>query len=199
VQPGRPFERPSFEHSTTYLIIDSVTTPVLPRFVTVGHKLVWGPRRDPLLPAVHSLLPPTPRICLSVFSKTCALFHFLDHGYPASFPQLAHSSAKNRGYTPAWSYHASPLSTLDCRLPVLSSPLTPFTASLTQKQGGRGYWSYHSDSLSAVSSLLDTHHFPVVLRSQAPSNWVCYSMERAAFLRHRCRRSANSHRKAFLP
>src|SRR5258708_7505781 len=65
-----------------------------------------GPR-DPLLPAVHSLLPPTPRIRLSVFSETCALFHFLDHSYPASFPQVAPSPAKNRGYTPARSYHAS--------------------------------------------------------------------------------------------
>src|SRR5580704_4856623 len=73
--------------------------------VTLGHKLVQGPRRDPLLPAVHSLLSPTLRIRLSVFSDICALFHFLDHSYPTSFPQVAHSSAKNRGYTPAWSYH----------------------------------------------------------------------------------------------
>src|SRR5580704_18244135 len=58
-------------------------------------------------PAVHSLLSPTSRIRLSVFSETCALFHFLDHSYPASFPEFAHSSAKNRGYTPTWSYHAS--------------------------------------------------------------------------------------------
>src|SRR5580700_12111864 len=60
-------------------------------------------------PAVHSLLSPTSRIRLSVFSETCALFHFLDHSYPASFPQFAHSSPKNRGYTPTWSYHASSL------------------------------------------------------------------------------------------
>ena len=32
---------------------------------------------------------------------------FLDHSYPVSFPQLAHSSAKNGGYTPTWSYHTS--------------------------------------------------------------------------------------------
>ena len=75
--------------------------------VTLGHKLVQGPRRDPLLPAVHSLLSPTPRIRLSLFSDTCALFHFWDHSYPVSFPQVAHSSAKNRGYTPTGSYRAS--------------------------------------------------------------------------------------------
>src|SRR5580704_17419309 len=72
--------------------------------VTLGHKLVQGPRRDPLLPAVHSLLSPTLRIRLSVFSDICALFHFLDHSYPTSFPQVAHSSAKNRGYTPTGSF-----------------------------------------------------------------------------------------------
>ena len=66
-----------------------------------------GLRRLPLTPAVHSLLFPTPRIRLSLFSATCALFHFLNHTYPAHFPQVAHSSAKNRGYTPAWSYQAS--------------------------------------------------------------------------------------------
>jgi len=75
--------------------------------VTLGHKHVQSPHRDPLPSAVHSLLSPTPRIRLSVFSDTCALFHFLDHSYLAFFPQLAHSSAKNRGYTPLWSYHAS--------------------------------------------------------------------------------------------
>jgi hypothetical protein len=72
--------------------------------VTLGHKLVQGPRRDPLLPAVHSLLSPTPRIRLSVFSDTYALFHFWDHSYPAPFPQVAYSFAKNRGYTPTGSF-----------------------------------------------------------------------------------------------
>ena len=62
--------------------------------MTLGHKLVRTP-----LPAVHSLLSPTSRIRLSLFSHTCALFHFLDHSYPAYFPQVAHSSGKNRGYT----------------------------------------------------------------------------------------------------
>ena len=75
--------------------------------MTLGHKLVRTPAptvsselpHDPLPPAVHSLLPPTPRIRLSVFSDTCALFHFPYSIYPASFPQFAHSCAKNRGYT----------------------------------------------------------------------------------------------------
>jgi hypothetical protein len=86
-----------------------------------------------------------------VFSETCALFHFLDHSYPASFPQFAHSCAKNRGYTATWSYHGSSLSTVDCRLsaslgPLLLAPLFPLHTNasfvtllfplLTQKQGG---------------------------------------------------------------
>src|SRR5580704_594031 len=78
--------------------------------VTLGHKLVQGPRRDPLLPAVHSLLSPTLRIRLSVFSDTYALFHFWDHSYPAPFPQVAYSFAKNRGYIPTWSYRTSSIS-----------------------------------------------------------------------------------------
>jgi hypothetical protein len=118
--------------------------------VTLGHKLVRGPHRDSLLPAVHSLLSSTLRIRLSVFSDICALFHFLDHSYPVSFPQFAHSSAKNRGYTSAWSYHASSMSAVGCRLsaslrPLPLSPLFPLHTEfslvsllfslLTQEQG----------------------------------------------------------------
>jgi hypothetical protein len=68
--------------------------------VTLGHKLVRGPHRDPPFPSVHSLLSLTPRIRLTVFSKTYALFRFPYHTYPASFLQFAHSCTKNRGYTP---------------------------------------------------------------------------------------------------
>ena len=35
-----------------------------------------------------------------MFSDTCALFRFLEHSYPSSFPRVAHSCTKNGGYTP---------------------------------------------------------------------------------------------------
>ena len=103
---------------------------------------------------------PTPRIRLSVFSDTCALFHFPYHTYPASFPQFAHSSAKNRGYTFTLSLSEG-LTLSKNEVPIRRSftegrgparrsfsegGLTPFTTSLTQKQGGRGsgHTTHHS-------------------------------------------------------
>jgi len=123
-----------------------------------------------------------------MFSDTCALFHFPYHTYPTSFPQFAHSSAKNRGYTPTWfapRKNEGPIrrSFTEDKGPVRRSlsegrgparrsfsegrgparrsfsegrgparrsfsegGLTPFTASLTQKQGGRGsgHTTHHS-------------------------------------------------------
>jgi hypothetical protein len=169
-------------------------------FVTFGHKLVLGPLRDPLLPAVHSFLPTISCIRLSMFSNTCALFHFLDHSYPASFPQVAHSSAKNRGYTPTRPYHGAPLSAVNSQLSAVIVPLSPFTTSLAQKQGGAGCWSYHSPY--RLHLLLPCSPFPAsspAAASAEAGHLFCYPMERAAFLRHRPRRPANSHRKAFLP
>jgi hypothetical protein len=127
-----------------------------------------------------------------LFSFSCTLFHFLDHSYPASFPQFAHSSAKNRGYTPTWSYHGSSLSTVDCRLsaslgPLLLSPLFPLHTNtglvcrlfplLTQKQGeevslakilfcGLACFGYSLKNVGAPTFLI----FPLIFRTfLAPS------------------------------
>ena len=116
--------------------------------MTVGHKLVRTPCRDPLLPTVHPPLPPTLRIRLSVFSDTCTLFHFWDHSYPASFPQVAHSSAKNRGYPPPVKASAKGLSakssvTADYLLyfPYIRIPAWyVFCFPYIRKKGGHPLW-----------------------------------------------------------
>ncbi len=189
--------------------------------MTLGHKLVRGPHRASFPPAVHSLLPPTPRIRLSLFSDTCALFHFLDHSYPRSFPQVAHSSAKNRGYTPTWSYHASSFLGEGLARRSFSggglSPLFPLHTNislvcllfplLTQKRGSVP----PRKNVGAPTFLI----FPLIFRTFLPrayakglaqsavrrvaGHWFCYSMERPAFLRHRSQRSANSYRKVPHP
>jgi hypothetical protein len=56
---------------------------------------------------------------------------------------------KTRGFTLSWSYHAYPLSAKGCRLTGDGSPLSPFSTSLTQKQGGIGYWYDQSQTEEA--------------------------------------------------
>ena len=189
--------------------------------MTLGHNLVLGPHRDSFLPAVQSLLFPTPRIRLSLFSNTCALSHFSDRSYPASLPQLAHSSAKNRGYTPTWSYHASSFLVEGLARRSFSggglSPLFPLHTNislvcllfplLTQKRGSVP----PRKNVGAPTFLI----FPLIFRPFLPrayakglaqsavrrvaGHWFCYSMERPAFLCHRSQRSANSYRKVPHP
>src|SRR6266481_1650734 len=50
------------------------------------------------------------------------------------FPLI--SLHKTGGYTPPWSDHSSSLSAPGCQLLAVSTLLSPFTASLTKKQGG---------------------------------------------------------------
>ena len=48
--------------------------------------------------------------------------------------------------------------TVDCQLSTVGFQLTPFPASLTQKQGGIEDWSYQSASLSTINCRLLTSH-----------------------------------------
>jgi len=169
---------------------------VLYLFVTLGHKLVRGPRRDPLLPAVHSLLSPAPRIRLSVFSGTCALFHFLDHSYPASFPQLAHSSARNRGYTPAWSYQVAPASCRASvpylfragRMPALPVHGAGWASPSPTKKAGHGSRGTPNDPLPHLSPACPERSASFASRvphraegSQITSHPICYPIQRRPF------------------
>ena len=95
---------------------------------------------------------------------------FSNPRYSNNFRTLA---PKTGGYTPAWSDHDSSLAAVSCQLPAPSSPLTPFTATLTQRQGGTGYWSYQRSSLLAVSCrLLAFHSFlPPCPSTHFPLQW----------------------------
>jgi hypothetical protein len=184
--------------------------------VTLGYKLVRSPHSDPS--AVYSLLSPTPHIRLSVFSNTCALFHFPYHTYPTSFPQFAHSSAKNRGCTPHVVYpeqkrRVHPESERRANPPKLqrrraisfisptyeNHPRISFVSHTYAKAGG-----YTPTQKCRRADIRDfspdiSHFLALSAARRVDGHGFCYSMERPAFLRHRSQRSANSHRKAFLP
>jgi hypothetical protein len=70
-----------------------------------------------------------------------------------SFPLI--NLQKTGGYTPTWSYQCSSLSAVGCRL---LPPLSPFTRSLTKKQGGGGVWSGQSHRGLPKSLLSSSAH-----------------------------------------
>ena len=86
-----------------------------------------------------------------------------------SFPLI--DLQKTRGILPSWSDQSASLTAKGYRLGAACFPLSPFAATLTQKQGGTGYWSYQPASLLTVSCRLlaspsysppcPTTHFPL--------------------------------------
>ena len=104
---------------------------MLPSPVTIAHQPALSFAEG--LPS-HSLVPFPAR-----------LTPFLSHQFKPRahnpFPLI--SLHETGGYPPAWSDQSSLPSAVDCRLSAPWFPLTPFPASLIQKQGGTGYWSYH--------------------------------------------------------
>jgi hypothetical protein len=120
--------------------------------VTIAHKPVpTAPRHSANLcvPRVSALAFLFPRLELSTFSfklSASPLNPFPSHhsGTRAgnSFPLI--SLRKTGGIPPAWSDHASSVPSKGCRLMANGCLLSPFHASLAQKQGGVGYWSYRN-------------------------------------------------------
>jgi len=92
-----------------------------------------------------------------MFSETCPLFHFPYHTYPASFPPVAHSSAKYRGYTHTWSYQVAPAS---CR--------QAFRLA-SEPAGCRRYPSTERDGQAHPLQILPTPSFPL----HTKTNLVC--------------------------
>ena len=118
---------------------------------------------------ILSLFSPNPHSLSSCFSITSTLFHFPYPAYLPPFQYLPHSCPKNRGYTPLWSNqshgfpvwsdHSFSSSAGDCQLSTVGFLLTPFPASLTQKQGGTPLG--HTNSLRPNTSVPLPHQPPL--------------------------------------
>lgn len=120
-----------------------VLTAVLPlRFFSEQSANDFKPAASPPTSFVHSRA--------SSFQALPHSFVFRIFSNPCHSNNFRTLAPKTGGYTPAWSDHDSSLSPVCCHLPAPSSPVTPFTAALSQKQGGTGYWSYQLSSSLAV-------------------------------------------------
>ena len=129
------------------------------------------------------LFSPNPRSRPSCFSITCALFHFPYHTYPLSFQYLPHSCPKNRGVHPLWFYqsrgfpmrseHSASQPAVDSQLSTGGSRLTPFPATLTQKQVGTP--PGHTTSAWPHCLQAPPHWPPVAVHWPPPSPFTAHS------------------------